>query len=73
MAMDIEADNKKAHHIMNWLIPKSATEARSFLGLIRYLADFLPALAEYTTILTELTMKSNSLGGQIATKLPYML
>lgn len=51
----IEADNKKADRIVNWPIPKSATEVRSFLGLVRYLADFLPMLAEYTGILTELT------------------
>lgn len=42
---------------MNWPIPKSATESRSFLGLVRYLADFLPSLAEYMGTLTELTMK----------------
>lgn len=51
----IEADSKKADWIVNWPIPKSATDARSFLGLVRYLADFLPSLAEYTGILTELT------------------
>ena len=53
-ARGIEADNKKADRILNWPMPKSATEARAFLGLVRYLADFLPALAEYTGILTEL-------------------
>ena len=51
----IEADEKKAERIVNWPIPKSATETRSFLGLVQYLADFLPVLAEYTGILTELT------------------
>ena len=40
---------------MDWPIPKSATEVRSFLGLVRYLVDFLPTLVEYTGILTELT------------------
>lgn len=51
----IEADGKKADCIIGWLIPESATEVRSFLGLVRYLADFLPSLAEHTGILTELT------------------
>lgn len=51
----IEADGKKADHIINWPIPKSATDVRHLLGLVRYLADFLPAPAEYTSILTELT------------------
>ena len=51
----IEADEKKADRIINWPIPKSTTDVRSFLGLVRYLADFLPSLAEFTGILTELT------------------
>jgi len=55
----IEADGKKADRIVNWPIPKSATDVRSFLGLVRYLADFLPALAEYMGILTELTMNES--------------
>ena len=54
-ARGIEADNKKADRILDWPTPKSATETRAFLGLVRYLADFLPALAEHTGILTELT------------------
>jgi len=54
-ARGIEADCKKADHIVNWPIPKFATDARSFLGLVRYLTDFLPALVEYTGIMTELT------------------
>ena len=55
----IEADGKKAEWIINWPLPKSATDIRSFLGLVRYLADFLPALAEHTRVLTELTMKDS--------------
>jgi len=54
-ACGIKADSKKADHILSWPVPKSATETRSFLGLVRYLADFLPSLAEHTGILTELT------------------
>ena len=54
-AHGIAADEKKAECIVNWPILKSATETRSFLGLVRYLADFLLVLAEYTGILTELT------------------
>lgn len=33
-ACGIEADEKKAECIVNWPIPKSATETRSFLGLV---------------------------------------
>ena len=54
-ARGIEADNKKADRILNWPTPKSVTETRGFLGLVRYLADFLPSLAEHTGVLTELT------------------
>jgi hypothetical protein len=35
----------------------SATDVRSFLGLVRYLATFLPKLADHTTILMPLTTK----------------
>ena len=39
-------------------MPKSATDVRAFLGLIRYLTQFLPHLAELTCVLTPLTTKS---------------
>ena len=58
-ARGIEADAKKADRIIAWPIPKSATDVRAFLGLVRYLAAFLPSLAEHTCILTELTMKDS--------------
>jgi RNase H-like domain found in reverse transcriptase len=54
----IEADSSKVEKIMSWPIPKSATQARSFIGLIRYLAAFLPNLAEHTVVLTTLTTKA---------------
>jgi hypothetical protein len=54
----IEADEGKADRILAWPQPKSAQDVRSFLGLVRYLASFLPNLADYTGILTELTFKS---------------
>lgn len=42
---------------MEWPIPKSATQVRGFLGLVRYVAAFLHKLADFTAILTELTYK----------------
>jgi len=51
----IEADNKKVDRILNWLQPKSTSEVRGFLGLVHYIAAFLPSLADHTGILTELT------------------
>ena len=51
----IEADNKKVDRILNWPQPKSTSEVRGFLGLVHYIAAFLPSLADHTGILTELT------------------
>ena len=56
-AKGVEADEGKADHITNWPVPSCAKHVRSFLGLVRYLAAFLPNLAHHTTILDELTMK----------------
>jgi hypothetical protein len=42
---------------MEWSVPKSATDVRTFLGLVRYISFFLPKLADHTVILTPLTMK----------------
>jgi hypothetical protein len=54
----IEADPKKVECILNWPTPKSATETHTFLGLVRYIVDFLPKLTEFTHILTPLTHKT---------------
>ena len=56
-ARGIEPDEGKADHIKNWPIPNSASDVRSFLGLICYLAAFLPNLAKLTITLDELTRK----------------
>ena len=53
----IEPDEGKADRIKNWPRPKSASDVRSFLGLVRYLSSFLPKLASFTVILDELTKK----------------
>jgi hypothetical protein len=52
-----EGIESKVDKILNWPTPKSATDVRSFLGLVRYIATFLPNLAEHTTVLTPLTTK----------------
>lgn len=53
----IEPDEGKADRIKTWPTPTSASDVRSFLGLVRYLAVFLPKLANYTVILDDLTCK----------------
>lgn len=53
----IEANSSKVDRILNWPVPKSATDVRAFLGLVRYIASYLPQLAEHTRILTPLTRK----------------
>jgi hypothetical protein len=53
----IEADGKKIERIVNWPTPQSATQVRQFLGLVRYVATFLPGITEHTRILNELTLK----------------
>jgi hypothetical protein len=53
----IEADNAKVERILNWPAPTMAKEVRRFLGLVRYISVFLPALAKHTTVLTPLTQK----------------
>lgn len=58
-ARGIEADNRKVDRILNWPVPKSATNVEKFLGLVRYIADFLPNLAEHTRLLNAMTMKES--------------
>lgn len=54
----IEVDDKKVLKIIDWPIPKSATEVRCFLSLVRYLSAFLPKLAFQSEVLNELTTKA---------------
>jgi hypothetical protein len=56
-ATGIKPDPLKTDRIVEWPQPTTATNVRGFLGLTRYIATFLPALAEYTSILTPLTNK----------------
>ena len=56
-AAGIQADPRKIDRILDWPQPTTATNVRGFLGLTRYIATFLPALAEHTSVLTPLTTK----------------
>lgn len=54
----IQADASKAAKIAQWPRPRTATDVRQFLGLVRYLSAFLPRLASLTAVLTPLTNKA---------------
>jgi len=58
-ACGIEVDSKKADHILAWPQLKLETDVQAFLGLVCYLATFLPSLVEHTSILTKLTTKES--------------
>ncbi len=60
-AAGVQADSKKIEKILNWPRPRTVAQVRSFLGLVRYVASFLPNLAEHTTALTPLTTKEAEL------------
>ena len=53
----IEPQLSKCDKIMRWPTPQSATDIRSFLGLVRYIMTFLPKIADHTIVLTPLTTK----------------
>jgi hypothetical protein len=53
----IEAGSTKIDKILQWPTPQNSTDVRGFLGIVRYIADFLPKLADHTVILTPLTTK----------------
>ena len=56
-AQGVEPDPKKIEKIVQWPISRSMNETCSFLGLVRFLADHIPQVAEHTQILTPLTTK----------------
>ena len=58
-ARGIEPNTSKIQKILDWPIPTNSTEVQAFLGLVRYIASFLPKLANHTYILTPLTNKSS--------------
>ena len=53
----IKPNTSKIQKILDWPVPTSSTEVQAFLGLIRYIASFLPKLTDHMHILTPLTNK----------------
>lgn len=56
-ARGIEPDATKVQRILDWVSPRTSSDVRAFLGLVQYIASFLPKLAEFTSVLTPLTTK----------------
>ena len=54
----IELNTSKIQKILDWPVPTNSTKVWAFLGLVRYIASFLPKLAEHTYVLTPLTNRS---------------
>lgn len=67
-ARGIEPDKTKIARILDWPEPRKANDVRAFLGLVRYLANHLPALADHARILTPLTTKTADLDFPIWTR-----
>lgn len=53
----VEPDKKKIEKVLDWPVPKSASDVRAFIGLVRFMDKFLPHLARFTVELTPLTTK----------------
>ena len=58
-ARGIKLNTSKIHKILDWPIPTNSTEVQAFLGLVQYIASFLPKLAVHMYILIPLTNKSS--------------
>jgi len=48
----IHADTDKMHKLRNWRIPRNYHDVQRFLGLVQYLAQFMPNVSAYTTPLS---------------------
>ena len=55
----IEANTQNIERILTWPKLKTATEACRILGLVWYVAAFLPSLADHTGVLTKLTTRDS--------------
>ena len=58
-AQGIKLNTSKIQKVLDWPISTNSTEVWAFLGLVRYIASFLPKLADHMYILTPLTNKSS--------------
>lgn len=56
-ARGVEADPARVVRIMEWPRPRRTKDVWAFLGIVRYIAIYLPWLVEHTSVLTPLTKK----------------
>ncbi|XP_073061779.1 uncharacterized mitochondrial protein AtMg00860-like [Primulina eburnea] len=54
----VEVDPNKVETVRDWLVPKSVTEIRSFLGLTRYYRMFINGFSSMAVPMTALTKKN---------------
>ena len=56
-ARGIKPNKSKIQKILDWPVPMNLTEVQAFLGLVWYIAAFLPKLMDHMLLLTPLTNK----------------
>ena len=56
-AQGIKPNKSKIQKILDWPVPTNPMEVQAFLGLVWYIALFLPKLTDYMLLLTPLTNK----------------
>ena len=56
----IHAESDKMQHMQEWRTPQNYNEVQKFLGLVQYLAQFMPDIMAYTTLLSGLAHNSRA-------------
>ena len=54
----LEVAASKVEKILDWLASRNVTEIRAFLSLVNYIGEFIPGLAQHSSLLSRLTKKS---------------
>jgi hypothetical protein len=57
LAHGVEADPNKINRILNWPHPKSASDVHRFLGLCKFVSQYVPHFSEIASPLYPLTAK----------------